>query len=181
MTDLGLLHYFLGLEIKQTKHGIFLSQEKYAYGLLKKFNMKNCKDCNTPMNAGEKLCVEDGTGKVDATYFRKLVGGLMYLTHTRPDVMFAVCLVSRFMHNPSKHHLGAAKRILRYIHNTINFGIWYSLVTNFKLTGFTDSDWAGSLDDRRSTSGYYFTFGSGVISWTSKKQATTALSSSEAE
>ncbi|GKV47717.1 hypothetical protein SLEP1_g54586 [Rubroshorea leprosula] len=181
MSDLGLLHYFLGLQIYQTDYGIFVSQEKYALDLLKKFNMQNCKMSATPMNTNEKLTVDDGTPRANEKYFRSMVGRLMYLTHTRPDIMFSVSLVSRFMHNPSVHHLGTAKRILCYIRATSNFGIWYKLVPNFKLLGFIDSDWASSVDDRKSTSGYIFNLGSGAVSWSSKKQECTALSSSEAE
>ena len=109
------------------------------------------------------------------------MGGLIYLTHTRPDIAFSVGVVSRFMHFPSKHHFGAAKRILRYVAGTICLGIWYGYVPNSRLIGFTDSDWARCMEDRKSTSGYAFSLGSGVVSWSSKKQATTALSSSEAE
>lgn len=170
-----------GLEIKQGEDGVFVSQRKYAEDLLKRFNMIDCKAASTPMNINEKLQLEDGTEKADATLFRSLVGGLIYLTHTRPDIAFSVGMVSRFMHNPSRQHFGAAKRLLRYIAGTQDFGIWYSNVADFKLIGFTDSDWAGSLDDRRSTSGYVFTFGSGAVSWSSKKQAVTALSTTEAE
>ncbi|GKV09408.1 hypothetical protein SLEP1_g20916 [Rubroshorea leprosula] len=137
MSDLGLLHYFLGLQIYQTDYDIFVSQEKYALDLLKKFNMQNCKMSTTPMNTNEKLTVDDGTPRANEKYFRSMVGGLMYLTHTRPNIMFSVSLVS--------------------------------------------SDWAGSVDDRKSTSGYIFNLGSGAVSWSSKKQECTALSSSEAE
>ncbi|OIT23111.1 putative mitochondrial protein, partial [Nicotiana attenuata] len=114
MTDLGLLHYFLGLEVKQGEDGVFISQRKYAIDLLKRFNMLNCKTVPTPINVNEKLQLEDGTEKVDGSYFRSLVGGLIYLTHSRPDISFSVGVISRFMHKPLKHHLGAAKRILRY-------------------------------------------------------------------
>ncbi|XP_073033839.1 secreted RxLR effector protein 161-like [Primulina eburnea] len=110
-----------------------------------------------------------------------MVGGLIYLTHTRPDIAFSVGVISRFMHSPSKHHLGVAKRVIRYIVGTIDFGLWYDHDSDFKLLGFTNSDWAGCLEDRKSTSGYVFSLGSAVISWCSKKQATTTLSSSEAE
>ena len=103
------------------------------------------------------------------------------MSHTGPDIAYALSVVSRFMHGPTKHHLGAAKRILRYVAVTIDFGIWYLNVSNFKYFGFTDSDWAGCLEDRKSTSGYMFSLGSGAISWISKKQAIVALSSSEAE
>lgn len=177
MTELGKLHYFLGMEVKQGADGIFISQKKYASDLLKIFHMLNCKVATTPMNTNEKLQHEDGTNNAFGKYFRSLI----YLTHSRPDIVFSVGMVSRFMHSPTKHHLGAAKRILRYVAGTMDYGIWYSQVSIFKLFGFTDSDWAGSLDDRRSTSGNIFTLGSGAITWSSKKQATAALSYSGAK
>lgn len=133
------------------------------------------------MNLNEKFQVEDDTGMADAKVFRSLVGGLIYLTHTRPDIAFSVGVVSRFMQNPTKHHFGAAKRILRYVAGTVDYGIWYAANSIFCLQGFSDSDWTGSLEDRKSTSGSIFHIGSGAITWSSKKQATTALSSSEAE
>ncbi|CAL5412844.1 unnamed protein product [Camellia sinensis] len=181
MSDMGLLHYFLGLEVQQAEDGIFISQRKYAKDLLNKFGMLNCKPATTPMNINEKLQCEDGAEMADASRFRSLVGGLIHLTHTRPDIAFSVGMISRFMQHPSKLHFGAAKRVLRYIAGTMDYGIWYAKVFNFKLCGFTDSDWASSLDDRRSISANVFTLGSGVITWSSKKQATVALSSSEAE
>ena len=101
----------------------------------------NCKMAVTPMNVNEKLRLEDGTRKADAKKFRSLVGGLIYLTHTRPDIAYSVSIVSRFMQSPTKQHFGAAKRILRYIVGTTGYGIWFSSVPNFKLIGYTDSDW----------------------------------------
>ena len=109
MTDLDLLHYFLSFEIKQSEEGIFVSQEKYAKDLLKRFEMLNCKETATPMNINEKLRLEDGTKMVNAKLFKSLVGGLIYLTHTRSDITFSIGVVTRFMHNPTKHHFGAAK------------------------------------------------------------------------
>ena len=181
MTDLGLLHYFLGLEVKQAADGIFISQQKYAMDLLKRHNMFRCNTASTPMNVGEALRAEYGTGKASSRHFRTIVGGLNYLSNTRPDIAHSVSVVSRFMHNPSLHHLGAAKRILRYVARTLDYGVWYNNVNNFRLYGFTDSDYAGSLDDRKSTSGQVFFLGSGAVSWSSKKQDTVVLSSSEAE
>ncbi|XP_048229252.1 uncharacterized protein LOC8272619 isoform X1 [Ricinus communis] len=125
MTDLGSLHYFLGLEVVQNTGGIFLSQKKYVIDLLKRFGMLNCKASKTPLNLNNKLSLEDGVDKADVKLFRSMVGGLLYLTHTQPDLMFAVSLVSRFMHNPSKHHLGAAKQILRYVQGTLDLGILF--------------------------------------------------------
>ena len=181
MTDLGKLQFFLGLEVKQGEDGIFVSQRKYARDLLFKFGMYNCKAAATPMNTNEKLQLADGTGAAEPSLYRSLIGGLNYLTHTRPDIMFSVSVLSRFMHNPTKQHLGAAKRVLRYIAGTTDLGIWYSSNSNFKLFGYCDSDWAGCVDDRKSTSGHVFCMGSGAISWSSKKQEVVALSSSEAE
>lgn len=181
MSDMGLLHYFLGLEVKQGVDGIFISQRKYATDLLKRSSLLNCNPAPTPMNINEKLQLKDGSDKANEKSFRSLVGGLIFLTHTRPDIAFSIGVISRFMQNPTKHHLGAAKRILRYVAGTINYGIWYTPVSKLKLCGFTDSDWASSLDDRKSTSASVFSLGSGAVTWSSKKQATTALSSTEAE
>ncbi|KAJ8771692.1 hypothetical protein K2173_026869 [Erythroxylum novogranatense] len=163
MSDLGLLHYFLSLEVKQGVDGIFISQKKYAMDLLKKFNMVNNKVAATLMNVNEKLCRDDGAKLENATYLRSLVGGLIYLSHTRPDIAFSI------------------GRILRYIARTIGHGIWNSKVSNFKLTSFTDNDWAGSIDDRKGTSGFMFNIGFSAISWSSKKQEVVTLSTSEAE
>ncbi|KAK9675641.1 hypothetical protein RND81_11G020800 [Saponaria officinalis] len=133
------------------------------------------------MNVNESLITEDGTGLADARRFRSMVGGLNYLSHTRPDIVFSISVISRFMHNPTLHHYGAAKRILRYVAGTSDLGIWYKKVSDFKLVGFSDSDWAGCVEERKSTSGHTFSLGSGAISWSSKKQEVVALSSSEAE
>ncbi|KAK9689294.1 hypothetical protein RND81_09G049900 [Saponaria officinalis] len=143
--------------------------------------MLNGEVAATPMNINEKLQHEDGTQGANPTHFRRLVGGLNYLTHTRPDIAYSVSLVSRYLHKPTKQHFGAARRILRYMARTVEFGIWYSKKSSLKLIGYSDSDWAGSLDDRKSTSGNIFSLGSGAITWSSKKQETVALSSSEAE
>ncbi|KAL0388509.1 UNVERIFIED_CONTAM: Retrovirus-related Pol polyprotein from transposon RE2 [Sesamum radiatum] len=181
MSDLGLMHFFLGIEINQEKEGIFICQWKYTETLLKKFKMESCKTVTTPLVTGEKYQKEDGSQKVDGSMYRSLIGSLLYLTATRPDIMFATCLLSRFMQSPSQVHYAAAKRILRYLRGTKDFGIWYKSTNDAKLVGYTDSDWAGSVDDMKSTSGYTFSLGSGIFSWASKKQATVAQSSTEAE
>ncbi|GMI87317.1 cysteine-rich RLK (RECEPTOR-like protein kinase) 8 [Hibiscus trionum] len=126
------------------------------------------------MNLNEKFQQDDGAEMADAQRFRSLVGGLIYLTHTRPDIAYSIGVISRFMQCPSRDHFGAAKRVMHYIAGTMEYGIWYSKVSKFKLWGFTDSDWASSLDDRRSVSANVFTLGSGVVTWSSKKQATVA-------
>ncbi|XP_022717658.1 uncharacterized protein LOC111276110 [Durio zibethinus] len=126
MTDLGLMNFFLGMEIKQNEHEVFICQKKYAKEILKKFKLEECKEMKTPMNSKEKLCKEDGTEKIDQAYFRSLIGCLMFLTATRPDILNAVSILSRFMHYASEWHLKAAKRVLRYVKGTSDFGIKYT-------------------------------------------------------
>jgi hypothetical protein len=181
MTDLGFLHYFLGLQVLQTNEGIFLSQSKYACDLLLHFHMDDCKPSPSPFQSGVKLSATCTSPEVDATLYRQLVGSLLYLTHTRPDLSFAVGLVARYMQTPHESHWKAAKRILRYVRGTVQFGIHYSSGGTPLLVGFTDSDWAGDPDDQKSTVGYVFILGSGPVTWACKKQQTIALSSAEAE
>ncbi|XP_049358795.1 uncharacterized protein LOC125823455 [Solanum verrucosum] len=133
------------------------------------------------MNINEKLQRADGTDKESLKLFRSLVGGLNYLTHTRPDIVFYVSVVSRFLQSPTKQYFGIVKQILRYVARTTNFGIWYSKEPNFILVGFIDSDYAGCLDDRKSTSESCFSFDSRALTWSSKKKETIALSTSEAK
>ncbi|KAL0541200.1 hypothetical protein IC582_021239 [Cucumis melo] len=141
----------------------YFSQKKYVKDLLKKFGMINCKPETTPINVNEKLQQNDGAEMADAQRFKSLVGGLIYLTHTRLGISYSIGVISRFMQCPSRDHFGAAKRVMRYIVGTIEYGIWYFKVFYFKLCGFKDSDWASSLDDRRSVSTNFFTLRSGVI------------------
>ncbi|TXG57777.1 hypothetical protein EZV62_015606 [Acer yangbiense] len=155
MTDLGMMKYFLGMEVHQSNDGIFLSQRKYGMDLLRKFKMESCNPVATPLAVNEKLSKADGDAKANVTQFRSLVGSLLYLTATRPDIMFSASLLSRFMHLPSLTHFGVCKRVLRYLKGTIDYGIWYGS-GNGKLEGFVDSDWAGSVDDSKSTTGYEF-------------------------
>ncbi|KAJ0551653.1 putative RNA-directed DNA polymerase [Helianthus annuus] len=181
MTDMGLLQYFLGLEVKQSTDGIFVSQGQYARNLLDKFQMKGSKFEALPMSPGDKPQLEDGEDKVNETLYRSLVGGLMYLTHTRPDLAFSVGVLARFMQSPSKQHLAAAKKVLRYIGGTVDLGLKYERRNDLQLVGYTDSDWAGCKDDSKSVSANVFLLGNGAVSWCSKKQKTVALSSTEAE
>ncbi|KAL4017383.1 hypothetical protein IC575_020935 [Cucumis melo] len=181
MSDMGLIHYFLGIEVNQNEGEIVISQQKYAHDLLKKIRMENTSSCNTPMDANLKLCKDDIGEAVDPSLYRSLIGSLMYVTATRPNILFAVSMLSRFMTNPKRSHWEAGKRVLRYIIGTINFGIYYKKVSESVLFGFCDSDKGGNVDDHKSTSGYVFSMGSGVFSWTSKKQSVVALSTTEAE
>lgn len=181
MTDLGLLHYFLGIEVKQDENGIFISQEKYARDLMKKFRMEDAKPSSTPVEVGLKLSEDDDSKFVDPTLYRSLVGSLMYLTATRPDITYGVSLISRFMEQPKRTHWEAGKRILRYVRGTLGDGIYYQKANGTKVIGYCDSDWAGSIDDSKSTSGNVFFVGSSAITWMSKKQQVVALSTAEAE
>jgi uncharacterized cupredoxin-like copper-binding protein len=163
MTDLGKMTFFLGMQVQQKQNEIFVCQQKYAKEVLRKFNMEECKPATTPMNQKEKFCKEDEAERVDERLYRSIIGCLMYLTATRPDIMYAVSLLSRYMHCASEIHFQAAKRILRYVKGTLDYGIRFSQVKSFCLLGYSDSDWAGCVDDMRSTSGYCFTMGSGVF------------------
>eukprot|EP00253_Pinus_taeda_P021899 PITA_21899 len=166
MTDLGLLHYCLGIEVWQTENHIFLSQSKYAKNLVDRFRMQDCKPTTTPMEPGLKLSAQSSSLPVDETLFRQLVGNLIYLTATRPDISFAVSYISRFMSAPKADHWIAAKRVLRYVRDTSDYGLLYTRNSDPILSAYTDSDWAGSIDDRKSTVGYVFSLGSGVVTWT---------------
>jgi hypothetical protein len=181
MSDLGLMSFFLGMEIKQSRGVIFIGQEKYAKEILKKFQMENCKPTATPMNQKDKFSKEDGTARVNEEKYRSLIGCLLYLTATRPDILYATNLLSRFMHCPSELHMRAAKRILRYIKGTCSFGVKFMQCKTLKLHGFSDSDWGGFIDDMKSTSGFCFNLGSTIFSWSSKKQSIVAQSTAEAE
>eukprot|EP00253_Pinus_taeda_P029123 PITA_29123 len=181
MTDMGLLRYFLGIEVDQNEIGIFISQARYGNEVLGRFNIQECKAAITPMVMGLKLSEEDNSKDFDPSLYKSIVGSLMYLTATRPDIMFAVSLISRFMERPKEAHWQVAKRIMRYVRGTKSFGILYNVSEYSDLVGYTDSDWVGSIDDRKSTSGYVFHMGSGAISWASKKQSIVALSIAEAE
>jgi len=143
--------------------------------------MDDYKPAPTPFLSGVKFEAQCSSPLVDGTLYRQLVGSLIYLTHTRPDISYAVGMVSRFMQEPHELHWKAAKRILHYIQGTHNFGIHYAAGIELDLVGYTDSDWAGDSEDRKSTSGYSFSLGSGPVCWSSKKQSAIALSSTEAE
>ncbi|CAM8910542.1 unnamed protein product [Rhodiola kirilowii] len=181
--DLGTLSYFLGLEVVYNPDGLTLSQHKYASDLLLRASMENCKPCSTPMSAIEKLERKSGkplTGN-DVVSYRSMVGGLLYLTLTRPDISFAVSRVCQYMSQPTDHHWEAVKRILRYVKGTIHTGLKFRQSSLTRLSIFTDADWAGCSDDRRSTGGFAIFLGPNLISWRAKKQPTVSRSSTEAE
>lgn len=183
MSDLGLLTYYLGIEVNQEEDGITLSQGSYARKILEKGGMLECNPVQVPMQAKLKLSSKGDSPYVDATEYRSLIGSLRYLVNTRPDLAFAVGYVSRFMEKPQEEHLVAVKQILRYIAGTADEGVFYLRRRGGKTTleGFSDSDLAGCLDRRKSTSGVLFFLGESPISWQSSKQKVVALSSCEAE
>ncbi|XP_026400064.1 uncharacterized protein LOC113295948 [Papaver somniferum] len=181
MTDMGLMSYFLGLEVMQTTEGIFISQKKFAGDILRRFKMEFCNPIKTPVEARSHLSKAGNGELVNASTYRSLVGSLRYLTNTRPDIVFGVGFISRFMETPSQDHLQAAKRILRYVKGTQSHGLFYTSAKTCNLVGYSDSDWAGDVEDRKSTSGFVFHMGSSVVSWSSKKQQVVALSTTEAE
>eukprot|EP00253_Pinus_taeda_P014920 PITA_14920 len=181
MSLLGELTYFLGLQIQQNEGGIFLSQTKYLKQILKKYGMKDAKPVCTPMVTGCSLSANDESASVHQPTYNSMIGSLLYLTGTRPDIMHAVGIVGRFQANPKETHLQAVKRIFKYLQGTQNYGLWYPRDIYLTLHAYTDADWAGSVDDRKSTSGGAFFMGSRLVSWFSKKQSSIALSTAEAE
>ncbi|WKA07561.1 hypothetical protein VitviT2T_025368 [Vitis vinifera] len=182
MKDLGPLKYFLGIEVSQSSEGIFLSQRKYALDLLQETGMLGCQPVNTPIEEGLKLCVEPNQVSTDKGRYQRFVGRLMYLAHTRPDLAYALSVVSQYMHNPGEQHMNAIMRILRYLKNAPRKGILFAKnVDHQSIEVYTDADWAGAVDDRRSTSGYFTFVGGNLVTWKSKKQNVVARSSAEAE
>ena len=181
--DLGPLHYFLGVEVRSSPGGIVLSQQKYIGDILHRANMENCNISTTPMSSAEKLTKESGSplSQDDSTKYCSLVGALQYLTLTRPDISFAVNKVCQFLHAPTTVHWTAAKCIVRYVKNTMSLGLTFTKSSSTLVSAFSDSDWAGCIDDRRSTGGFAVFFGPNLISWCVKKQATVSRSSTEAE
>ncbi|XP_074365348.1 secreted RxLR effector protein 161-like [Apium graveolens] len=142
---------------------------KYARDLLVRFRMLDCKSISTPMEANVKLCAHEGEDLKDSTMYRRIIGSLIYLSLTRPDISYAVGVMSRYMQNPKKSHLEAVRRILRYVKGTIDYGLLYKKGKDYNILGYCDADYAGDYDTRRSTTGYMFMLGSGVVSWCSKR------------
>ena len=149
MSMMGELTFFLGLQIKQTREGIFVHQEKYTKQILKKFGYENCKKVTTPMSTSTRLNSDSNQKKVSEKLYRSLIGSLLYLTASRPDILFSVCLCARFQSAPTEIHLSAVKWIFKYLINTSNLGIWYPKNQNFNLIGYSDADYAGCKIDRK--------------------------------
>jgi hypothetical protein len=183
MSALGLLTYYLGIEVKQSDEGISLSQGSYAKKILEKGGLLDCNPCQVPMQSKLKLRKESNFVLVDAIVYRSLVGSLRYLVNTRPDLAFSVGYVGRYMEEPHEDHLAAVKHILRYIAGTMGVGVFYPRRRGERaeLHGYSDSDLIGDLDSRKSTSGVLFFLGMSPVSWQSTKQRVVDLSSCEAE
>jgi hypothetical protein len=182
MSDLGILSYYLGIEVKQEDDRIMVSQSGYAKKILEVAGMADCNPCQVPMENRLHLGKLIEGEVIDAGRYRSLVGSLRYLVNTRPDLAYSVGIVSRFMESPGKQHWAALKQILRYVKGSVDCGCVYKSGTGSEIiTGFSDSDHAGDLDDRKSTSGLVFMIGSSAVTWSSQKQKSVALSSCEAE
>ena len=178
--DLGKLKYFLGIEVARSPKGIVLSQRKYTLDLLSDMGMLGCRAAPTPIDQNHKVTAMSGE-PVDKERYQKLVGRLLYLCHTRPDIAYAVSIVSRYMHEPRSGHLDIVYRILRYLKGSPGKGLWFRSNGHLGVDGYSDADWASCLDDRRSTSGYCVFVGGNLVSWRSKKQPVVSKSTAEAE
>ncbi|GJW08059.1 putative ribonuclease H-like domain-containing protein [Tanacetum coccineum] len=181
MSSIGELTFFLGLQVQQKEDGIFISQDKYVAEILKKFDFASVKTASTPIETQKPLIKDEEAADVDVHLYRSMIGSLMYLTASRPDIMYAVCACSRFQVTPKTSHLHAVKRIFRYLKGKPKLGLWYPRVSSFDLEAYSDSDYAGANLDRKSTTGGCQFLGRRLISWQCKKQTIVATSTTEAE
>ncbi|XP_047963810.1 uncharacterized mitochondrial protein AtMg00810-like [Salvia hispanica] len=179
--DLGIPKYFLGLEIARSKKGILVSQRKYSMDLLRDSGMLGCKPSSIPMDPLKQLKEDTGNAMTDPARYRRLIGRLLYLCITRPDITFAVHKLSQYVSKPCIEHWEASERVLRYLKSTPGHGLFYSSETSPTLSIFADADWAACPDTRKSMTGYCLFLGSSLISWKAKKQHTISRSSAEAE
>ncbi|CAM8993008.1 unnamed protein product [Rhodiola kirilowii] len=175
------MNYFLGLQVIQKDEGIFILQSKYAKNLIKKFDLEKASHKRTPAATHLKITKDDAGTKVVQTLYRSMIGSLLYLTASRPDIANAVRVCARYQVDLKESHLLQVKRIIKYVCRTVDFGIWYTKDTNPHLVGFCDVDWAGNAEDWKSTSGGCFFLGNNLVSWFSKKQNSISLSTAEAE
>jgi len=180
MSMMGELKFFLGIQINQSKDGVYVHQTKYTKELLKKFKLEDCKVMNTPMHPTCTLSKEDTRSKVDQKLYRGMIGSLLYFTTSRPDILFSVCLCARFQSDLRESNLTTVKRIFRYLKGTTNLGLLYRKSLDYKLAGFCDADYAGDRIERKSTSGNCQFLGENLISCSCKRQATIVLSTAEA-
>ena len=181
MSMIGELRFFLGLQINQKEDGIEIHQQKYIKDLLRKFEMDTSKSFPTPLSTTIKLGHDPEGAKVSETLYRAMIGSLMYLTASRPDILFATSLCARFQSDPRESHLSMVKRIFRYLKGCDSLCLWYPKFTSCNVIGYSDADYAGFLVDRKSTSGMAQFLGPFLVSWGSRKQNCIALSTTEAE
>ncbi|XP_070677787.1 uncharacterized mitochondrial protein AtMg00810-like [Malus domestica] len=181
MKELGELKYFLGIEVARSKHGIFLPQRKYVLDLSAETGMLDCKHVDTPIEQNHRLGLFPDQIPTLKELYQRLVGRLIYLSHTRPDIAYAISVVSQFMHSPSEAHMDAVTRILRYLKMAPDRGLVFSKNDHLNVEGYTYADWACSITDRRSTSGYFTFMGGNLVTWRSKKQKVVTRSSAEVE
>nr|GEY38086.1 hypothetical protein [Tanacetum cinerariifolium] len=181
MSMMRELNFFLGLQIKQMEDGIFFNQSKYIKEILKKFGLEDSKPTNTPMSTEIKLTKDDESDSVDSFKYQGMIGSLLYLTASMPDIMFSVCLCARFQENPKTTYLEAVKRIFRYIRGTSHLGLGYPKGTRIKTIVYVDSDNASDYVDRKSISGVCTFMGCCLTSWFAKKQTALAISTIKAE
>jgi len=179
MSMMGELNYFLGLQINQLKNGMFVCQTKYYRYVLKKFEIEGCKEASTPISTSCYLDADEYGTIVNQTKFRGLIGSLLYLIASMPNIMYSVCMCARFQANPKESHYNVAKRIFKYLNGTTNVGLWYPNEDTLNLKGYSDSDFAGCKMDGKSTSGTYHLLRASLISWNNKKHACVALSTVE--
>ncbi|XP_022023573.1 uncharacterized mitochondrial protein AtMg00810-like [Helianthus annuus] len=181
MKDLGPLSHFLGVQVTRTGNSMFLSQQQYTNGIIERAGMTSCNPVATPVDYNPKLSATSSPEFDNPTQYRSLAGALQYLTFTRPEISYAVQQVCMYMHSPRIDHWNALKRIIRYLKGTASFGLTLGSLGDLSLRAYTDTDWAGCPDTRRSTSGYCVYLGSNLLSWSSKRQAVVSRSSAEAE
>ncbi|KAK1408324.1 hypothetical protein QVD17_39996 [Tagetes erecta] len=182
--DLGLLKYFLGIEVIRTDSTLCLSQRKYCMDLLTEYGLSGCKPAKTPIEqhyAVVNFCKTHSDLLENISGYQQLLGKLIYLSHTRPDISYAVQYLSQFMHKPTQAHLQLAMRVLRYLKGSPGKGLVFSQSESFQLSAYSDSDWGKCLETRRSVTGFCIMLGSCLVSWKSKKQSTVSRSSAEAE
>jgi len=181
MSMMGELKFFLGLQIREQRNGIFICQEKYLKDVLRKFGMQDCKGVKIPMPTNGHLCTNENGKDFDHKVYRSMIGSLLYLCASRPDIMLSVCMCARFQAAPKESHHKAVKHILRYLAHTPTLGLWYPKGSAFDLIGYSDSDYAGDRVDRKSTSGTCHFLGRSLVCWSPKKQNCVSLSTAEAE